>query len=592
MFIITVAPFIAIPHPQDQYLRYFSSEQIPAGSIVEIILRGTNVLALVYGCKQAAEARMELRHSTYALKKIGKRVSQHAIISKEMAEFAGWLSEYYFTPLGLVLRRMIPRRKAMLCKLTPPINAPPQTLTLVSEYVFLSQHARDDTTIFHSGLSQKERIEIWKGVYDGTIRKVVGTRGALFLPFPNLTNIAIHHAESTSHVSWDQNPHIDTRRASLQLKKVRGIQVALYVQNPLLDFPRSIQKEYSASSGAAEGVLVDMREELTARNTSILSRELQSIIRGQEGENIFLFINRKGFSSGVLCRDCGYMHMCKNCDVPYVYHLQGKVLLCHHCGSRTVPPSSCPNCTSRRIKYIGTGTQRVEEEIARLFPQKTVLRMDSDNAPSHEAQNKIFESFREKSASILIGTQLALKSELLPPIAYSGIVTIDPLLSLPDFRINERIYYIIDTLRTITEKQCLLQTYRPETPVFLQALQGTWKKFEKHEHVMRKALRWPPYSHIVKLTYTHKDSNIAEEEAQKLKTKLDLQIHNIGASNYVRILGPAPAFIPKTRGKYVWYMILKWEIENNEPKNLPLRNRLLEVISRGWDIDVDPSDIV
>ena len=592
MFILTVAPFIAIPRPQDQYLRYFSGEQIPPGSIVEILVRGKSTFALVYECRQAREARMELRTSTYALKKIERQITKHAVVRKEMAEFAHWLSEYYFTPLGLVLRRMIPRRKTMLKGLTLPKNVPPQTLTLVPEHILLSQYGGSLDTIFHSGLSEKEKGAIWQGVYEGTIHNVVGTRGAFFLPFSHLTDITIHHAESISHVSWDQNPHIDIRTAALQLKKVQNTRVRFYAQNPILVYPRSMQKRSAPAPMRGEGVLVDMREELAAKNYSILSRELQNIIQDKKSGKILLFINRKGFSSGVLCRDCGYIHMCKNCEIPYVYYAQEQILLCHHCGGKAQPPSVCPTCGGQRIKYMGTGTERVEEEITRLAPERTVVRMDGDRAPSEEKKNEIFTSFREGNADILIGTQLALKPELLPTIAYTGIVTMDPLLSLPDFRINERIYYMVDMLRAIAKKKCILQTYRPETPVFLQALRGDWKKFEEHEHAMRRALHWPPYSHIVKLAYNHSSAKSAEEEAQKLKTKLDLQIQHIGASNYVRILGPAPAFIPKVRGKYVWYMIIKWKIEGGEPKNLPLRNRLLEVVSRGWDIDVDPSDIV
>jgi len=592
MFILTVAPFVAIPRPQDQYLRYFSGEQIAPGSIVEILLRGKRTFALVYDCAAAASARMELRTSTYALKKIEGQITKHAVIRKEMAEFANWLSEYYFTPLGLVLRRMIPRKKTMLRNLALPKNVPAQTLTLVPEHIFLSQYSNSKNIIFHSGLSEKEKAVIWQSVYEGTIQNVIGTRGAFFLPFSHLTDITIHHAESISHVSWDQNPHIDTRRAALQLKKVQNTRVTLYTRNPILSYPRSMQKRSATSNKRAESTLVDMREELAAKNYSILSRGLQDIIQKEKGEKILLFINRKGFSSGVLCRDCGYIHMCKNCEIPYVYYAQEQILLCHHCGGRARPPSVCPKCGGQRIKHMGTGTERVEEEIIRLAPERTVVRMDGDRAPSEEKQNEIFTSFREGNADIMIGTQLALKPELLPTIAYTGIVTMDPLLSLPDFRINERIYYMVDMLCAIAKKKCILQTYRPETPVFLQALQGDWKKFEEHEHAMRKALRWPPYSHIVKLTYNHSNAKDAEEEAQKLKTKLELQIQHIGASNYVRILGPAPAFIPKVRGKYVWYMIIKWEIEKDEPKNLPLRNRLLEVVSRGWDIDVDPSDIV
>ena len=592
MFILTIAPFAAIPRREDQYMEYFSPEHIEQGTIVEVPLRKKKTLGVVVQSRSAKLARMELRHAPYSLQKIDGPVSRHAIVSKDMLAFAQWLSEYYFTPLGLILRRMVPQNKVMLSKLPArPKNTPTQTLTLVPEHILLPFYQKPGMTTFASNLSAKEKRAVWEGVYNGTISSIVGTRAAFLLPFQNLTRIIISRAESISHASWDQNPHIDTRYASLFLHTRRNIALVLQVQNPIIHFPASIQKRDNTPQ-KAKGILVDMRQEIRTKNFSILSCALQNQLRDLGRKQMILFINRKGFSSGIVCRDCGYIHMCKNCALPLVYYETRRELVCHHCKAREHPPAQCPACGGARIKYIGGGTERVENEIKKVAPTLRVARMDIESAKTPQAQEHIFSQFKNGACDVLVGTQLMLKPDLLAQVAHAGIVTVDPLLSLPDFRVGERIYHIIDTLRSRAQKTLILQTYRPETPLFEQALCGAWDVFEKEERHIRKALAWPPYSHIIKLSFAHREAEKSQAEAEALASKLQIQSTYLGVEKDMRVLGPAPAFIPKVRGKYIWYMIIKWPVKGTAPQHIEARNRLLAIVPRGWDIDIDPADIV
>ena len=249
----------------------------------------------------------------------------------------------------------------------------------------------------------------------------------------------------------------------------------------------------------------------------------------------------------------------------------------------------------------------MQEEVARLFPGLTTRRLDGDTAKEEEGGAHIANEFSKGACNVIIGTQFAFK--FFPESGafdYSAVVMSDGILSIPDFRAQERVYEIVHAVKRMARTSCVVQTYRPQLPLFAQVAEDNWDAFAQDELSLRKALGWPPFVQIIKLSYEHKDSVHAEQEAKILKSKLDLQLqHILGQQNvktqnyplpithYSFVLGPAPAFIAKVRNTYSWYLIVKWPVdEKGNPRNLVLRNRLLDMAGKGWDIDVDPVDLV
>lgn len=476
------------------------------------------------------------------------------------------------------------------------------------EYFSKKIPALKNSEIFHAGLTPSAQYKIWKKTSLGEIQILLGSRSALAIPMPNLGLIIVDDEESAFYKSFDQQPYINAKSVALKLANITGAKIILASDFPSFEsLWHSNLRKYSLidaprpSAPLGEARVIDMREELKAGNYSILSRELREELKVMTKNNgqAILFINRKGHSSGLLCRDCGYILKCPNCEALAVFHItrSGPVAICHHCAKRQKPPSVCPECKSYRIKFIGTGTQRVERELIKFFKEKSdfISRMDTDIAPVFGLQKKILDDFREKKFNILVGTQLMLKSQLLPsPIDLAGIVTIDPMLSLPDFRTHEQALRIMNTIKGLAKK-IIVQTYVPDN-LTIKSISLPDAYVLDAELNDRKELSLPPFSQIIKLTYSHKDSQKAEQGAKLLKNKLHTQIVNCQLSivhkdlpqgDNCRILGPAPAFIPRVNNRYIWQIMIKSKI-----KDITLRNKFLRVVPSDWKIDVDPVEMV
>ena len=435
---------------------------------------------------------------------------------------------------------------------------------------------------------------LWQQAYVGKISALVGTRASLFTPLKNLKTIVVENENNTSHKSWDQHPKFDTRYGARVLSEAYGTHLVLADTIPSIETWWHAQHEKwrieQELSKTPSPQLIDMREELKNKNFSILSLALQDKIRSIKSDGaVFLFINRRGISSALLCRDCGFIIKCENCSTPLVLH-RG-TLICHRCGSKLPPPSMCPDCNGSRIKHLGGGTQHVENEVKRIAPHLKTIRLDTDSAPSLEAQAAILKDFQKGKYHVLIGTKLAFKEYLLPRLDVSAIVMYDTLLNLPAYRSSESVYETIWRLKQLTRGKVLVQTYNPEISLFSHIKDNSFEPFFKSELEKRKALRYPPFSQLIKLTYGHPDEQKAEEEAKILKQKLETQSKSLKIPTEV-LLGPAPAFVPRVRGRYIWYILIKWPKKNGKIKDLSLRNRLLDIVPKEWDIDVDPIDII
>lgn len=684
MHILSIIPLTKLPLPSPQILNYFSREEVSIGGVVKIDVGARRILGIVIASATLAQRKLEIKKSTFYLKPIAEITNKNEVIPKTHLKLISWTSRYFYSPLGLVAKSLLPqvfnkptkkfldelardyglasrspntksgqsrgeldgeillywdsdqktKLKFYRKQISSVLNRGGQILFLVPElykidYIRGEIPELREAIVIQSALSTLKEWRAWNDAQSGKIKCIIGTRSALSIPLPNLELIIIDDEESPFYKSFDQQPYINFKDVALQMAKISSAKVILGTSLPSVEsYWKTKNRLWAIGYGLEREEknkdqtitrIVDMREEIKIGNYSIFSKELQKGLGeiAEKGGQALLFINRKGLATGLLCRDCGHVIKCPNCDVSFVCYGTNQSgsyrLICHHCGLKQTSPPVCPECKSYKIKFIGTGTQRVENELQRMRETHetrlpislsrtsplTHQRLDLDIAPTWEDQSKILQDFRDKKFNVLIGTQLMLKKELLPKVDLAAIMTVDPLLSLPDFRMGEQVVRIIHKLNTISSK-LILQTYMPENYIIrnfaltdsLLWPQGGVGKLHidwlMEELKNRKELSYPPFSQLIKLTFTHNNPKKAEQEAKILKNKLLTQI---GHSSFVNcqadILGPAPAFIPRVKNRYIWQIMIKSKIED-----MSHRNKLLRVVASDWKIDVEPVDMI
>ena len=275
-----------------------------------------------------------------------------------------------------------------------------------------------------------------------------------------------------------------------------------------------------------------------------------------------LFLNRRGAASFVECRNCGWVIRCKRCEVPLSYHFAEEILVCHQCNYHIKAPQVCPRCRSRRIKYLGVGTEKLEQETAQAFPQARLLRWDSDVIQGHgHAHQEIFDKFRAGEADILIGTQMIAKGLDLPGVTLVGVVSADIALNLPDFRAGERTFQLLSQVagragRGPAGGKVIIQTYSPEHYAIQAAAKHDYPAFYQKEMAYRRELHNPPFSRLARLIFTHTNDMHCQEEAERMK-RLLLEERDARGIADISLIGPAPAFIHRLRGRFRWQLILR-----------------------------------
>jgi primosomal protein N' (replication factor Y) len=477
-------------------------------------------------------------------------------------------------------------------------------------------------TVIHSGLSRGERYDVWRKVRDGEFDVVVGPRSALFAPLERLGLIIVDEEHEASYKQdaevWGSNKvFYDARATARKLAELVGGVVILGSATPslesfyaaqrgeltLLNMPRRVMGHGTAPSAetadapVAYGELppvevVDMRLELRAGNRSILSRSLQAELRStlDAGQQAILFLNRRGSSTFVMCRDCGHVQDCPRCDVPLTYHERANVLICHHCNRRYPIPEICPNCNSKRIKYFGSGTQRIEELVHEFAPEARVLRWDADTARRRGEHESILRSFANHEADVLVGTQMIAKGLDLPLVTLVGVVAADVGLYLPDFRSGERTFQLLTQVagragRSRHGGRVVIQTYTPDHYVIRAAAQHDYLGFFRREISYREEYRYPPLRRMARLVYWEKNAEKAQNEAQAMARMIQTRLQELRLGpDEASLIGPAPAFFARFRGYYRWQLLLLTE----DPA--AVLRRL--TIPFGWRVDVDPMAVL
>ncbi|WP_102692712.1 primosomal protein N' [Rummeliibacillus pycnus] len=463
----------------------------------------------------------------------------------------------------------------------------------------------DLVAVMHSGLSKGEKYDEWRKIGRGEVKVAVGARSAIFAPFKNL-GLIILDEEHESTYKQEDTPRYHARDIAIWRSQFHHCPVILGSATPSLEsFARAKKNVYTLltlSKRAKQQSLpavqvIDMREELHSGNRSMFSTVLADAIqiRLERKEQIVLFLNRRGYSSFVLCRDCGTVVQCKNCDISMTYHRSSETLKCHYCGYEEHVPSECPECHSEHIRFFGTGTQKIEAEIHKVFPEARVLRMDVDTTRQKGAHERILDDFGSGKADILLGTQMIAKGLDFPKITLVGVLSADTSLNLPDFRAAERTFQLLTQVsgragRHDLPGEVIIQTYTPEHYAIQLSKEQHYEPFYEQEMAMRHKFAYPPYFYVVLIQVSHEDVLMAAEYAGKAMDWLKLKL-----SSQVGLIGPTAASISRIQNRYRYQCLIKYKKEPNLTETLQqlIRMYRTEWIKKGvqLSVDLDPSSI-
>jgi primosomal protein N' (replication factor Y) len=543
-------------------------------------------------------------------------------------------TEIYLRAVAEVLRQ---GRQAIV--LVPEIALTPQTIRR------FAARFPDRIAVWHSELSLNERYDTWRRVQLGEVDLVIGARSALFLPFDKLGLIVIDEEHDGSYKQSDSGslhdlpvrfPLYHARETAVELARLTKATVILGSATPSLEaWQRAQRGEYKLLTLARRVLghtqvihaqeeqfhitakayhpvgteveaarytdlppvdIVDMRAELKSGNVHLFSRRLQQALTDvlQRGEQAILFMNRRGQATFVLCRDCGEVLQCPRCDSPLTYHepiepvQTPPALVCHMCNHREPQPMVCPKCGSARIRYFGSGTQKIESELVSMFPGARTLRWDRDTTTGKGAHEMILQRFSEHQADVLVGTQMIAKGLDLPLVTLVGVISADTSLHMPDFRASERTFQLLTQVagragRGLLGGRAIIQTYAPDHYAIETASQHDYAAFVKRELAFRQATNYPPFTRLARLLARDAKADRVKAEAELVANELDAMLTKRGAPRG-SIIGPAPCFFAKVRDEYRWQIVIR----HSDPASIAKELRL----GMNWRIDIDPLNLL
>lgn len=425
----------------------------------------------------------------------------------------------------------------------------------------------DTVAVLHSGLGAGERFDAWRRIRSGEARVVVGPRSAVFAPVRDLGVVVVDEEQDPSY-KQEQSPRYHARDVALERAARAGAVAVLGSATP------SVESHHAARTGRYQmlrltrGIeerrmpsveIVDMREEIAAGNRSPFSRALGRAMRRHlaAGDQVLLFLNRRGFANLLLCRECGHVVRCSRCDVAMTYHLPDRVLRCHVCNRTLHAPDVCPHCGGIDLRLFGVGTQRVEEEARRAFPRALVARMDSDAMARRGALARLFRAVASGQVNVLVGTQMIAKGFDLPGIGLVGVISAETALHLPDFRAGERTYQVLAQVagragRAARPGEVIVQTYDPSHPAIQAAATHDDEAFYTAELRAREEFSYPPFVRLVRIVVSSTRADAAEEACAALAA------HLAAAATPAEVLGPSPAPFARVRGWTRWQLVLKF----------------------------------
>lgn len=486
--------------------------------------------------------------------------------------------------------------------LVPEISLTPQMINR-----FIERFGKDIIAVLHSKLSVGERYDSWERIENGEARIVIGARSAIFAPVCNLGIIIIDEEHDSSYKS-EMAPRYNAKEVATQIAKYNNIPLLLGSATPdIVTFYKAQNEDIEllklskrANNSSLPNVqVVDLKQELANGNRTMISVKLYKLIQEnlKNKKQTILFLNRRGFSTFVMCRDCGYVAKCKNCNISLTYHKKEEKLKCHYCGYEEEIHKICPECGSKKIKYFGTGTQKLELEINKIFPTASTIRMDIDTVTKKNSHEEILEKFNKDKIDILIGTQMLVKGHHFPNVTLVGVVSADGSLNIDDYRASERTFDILVQVagragRENLQGNVIIQTYNPDNYSIQYAKKQNYDEFYNVEIKLRNQLRYPPFCDIIMFGISGETEEIVSKTAEKLYRNLKEQIEK--EQIIANVLKPLPAPIDKIKNRYRWRIIIKAKVND---KLIDIINECLyskEILKNNARIiaDINPTNMM
>ena len=485
--------------------------------------------------------------------------------------------------------------------LVPEISLTPQMIDR-----FIARFHKEEIAVLHSKLSIGERFDEWNRIKENKAKIVIGARSAIFAPMQNVGIIIIDEEHDSSYKS-EAVPKYDAKEIANKIAKENNCPLVLGSATPDINtYYHSLKGKIKLleltkranHSNLPEVEIVDLKMELANGNRSMLSVKLHDAIEQnlKEKRQTILFLNRRGFSTFIMCRECGYTVKCKNCNISMTYHKTDNKLKCHYCGYEEPVVTVCPECHSTKIRYFGTGTQKLEQEINKLFPDAKTIRMDIDTVTKKNSHEEILNKFRDENIDILIGTQMVVKGHHFPNVTLVGVIAADSSLNIDDYRANERTFQILTQVagRAGREKlpgKVIIQTYNPENFSIVCAKEQNYHMFFNTEIALRKQLKYPPFCDIILIGF----NSLLEKEIIEVSEKVYSYLKKNLDNEEFQILKPMPSPIDKIQNRFRWRIIIKGNMTKRA--NEILNNCLKKIYESNYkntrvSIDVNPNNMI
>ena len=485
--------------------------------------------------------------------------------------------------------------------LVPEISLTPQMIDR-----FIARFNKDEIAVLHSKLSIGERYDEWNKIKEGKAKIIIGARSAIFAPTENIGIIIIDEEHDSSYKS-EAIPKYDAKEIAKKIAKENNCPLVLGSATPdLVTYYKAQQGKITLleltkranNSKLPEVEIVDLKMELANGNRSMLSVKLHDKIEQnlKEKRQTILFLNRRGFSTFIMCRECGYTVKCKNCNISMTYHKTENKLKCHYCGYEENVVTICPECHSDKIRYFGTGTQKLEQEVNKIFPEASTIRMDIDTVTKKNSHEEILNKFKDENIDILIGTQMVVKGHHFPNVTLVGVIAADSSLNIDDYRANERTFQILTQVagragREQLDGNVVIQTYNPDNFSIICAQKQDYEMFYNTEIALREQLKYPPFCDIILIGF----NSLSEKELIDASTKIYNYLKNNLDGQEFNVLKPMPSPIDKIQNRYRWRIIIKGNM--TEAANNVLNTCLRKFYNSNYkntrvSVDVNPNNMI
>ena len=505
-------------------------------------------------------------------------------------------TEVYLQLIGEALKQ---EKTAIV--LVPEISLTPQMINR-----FIARFNKDEIAVLHSKLSIGERYDEWNKIKEGKAKIIIGARSAIFAPTENIGIIIIDEEHDSSYKS-EAIPKYDAKEIAKRIAKENNCPLVLGSATPdLITYYTAQQGKVTLlelskranNSKLPEVEIVDLKMELANGNRSMLSTKLYGEIEQnlKQHRQTILFLNRRGFSTFIMCRECGYTVKCKNCNISMTYHKTENKLKCHYCGYEENVVTVCPECHSTKIRYFGTGTQKLEQEINKLFPEASTIRMDIDTVTKKNSHEEILNKFKNENIDILIGTQMVVKGHHFPNVTLVGVIAADSSLNIDDYRANERTFQILTQVagragREQLDGKVIIQTYNPDNFSIICAQKQDYKMFYNTEIALREQLKYPPFCDIILIGF----NSLNEKEIIEASTRVYNYLKARLGKQEFYVLKPMPSPIDKIQNRFRWRIIIKGNM--TESANSVINTCLKKFYDSNYkntriSVDVNPNNMI